>query len=140
MSVKGAREDFAKWRMRLIFPIGDVGRCPGGSLLEKSMATGSSRRRTFIHLGVLLHFFIALSGAAVYYETSRRLPFLKQYPLICGLFYGAAVEVVMGYVVLPLSALHDRGPYELHDVLQGLAVHMIVIGLPISFSVRHFAK
>ena len=91
-------------------------------------------------LGVLLHFFIAFSAAAIYYVASRRLVFLKEHPLVCGLFYGAAVEVVMGYIVLPLSALHERGPYELHDVLQGLLVHMVVVGLPISFSIRRFAK
>lgn len=91
-------------------------------------------------LGVLLHFFIAFSVAAIYYAASRRLVFLMEHPLVCGLFYGGAVEVVMGYIVLPLSALHERGPYELHDVLQGLLVHMVVIGLPISFSVRRFAK
>jgi hypothetical protein len=56
------------------------------------------------------------------------------------LAYGAAVELVMSYVVLPLSALHDRGPYKLHDVLLGLGVHMVVVGLPIAFSVRRFAK
>ena len=77
-------------------------------------------------LGVLLHFFIAFSAAAVYYAASRSLAFLKEHPLVCGLFYGIAVELVMGYIVLPLSALHDRGPYELHDVLQGLVVHMVV--------------
>jgi len=91
-------------------------------------------------LGVLLHFFIAFSAAAVYYAASRSLAFLKEHPLVCGLFYGIAVELVMGYVVLPLSALQDRGPYELHNVLQGLVVHMVVVGLPISFSVRRFAK
>jgi Na+/alanine symporter len=91
-------------------------------------------------LGVLLHFFIATSATAIYYAASRKLAFLKEHPLVCGLFYGAAVEVVMGYIVLPLSALHARGPYELHDVLQGLLVHMVVVGLPISFSVRRFAK
>ena len=91
-------------------------------------------------LGVLLHFFIAFSAAAVYYAASRSLAFLKEHPLVCGLFYGIAVELVMGYVVLPLSALQDRGPYELHDVLQGLVVHMVVVGLPISFSLRRFAK
>mgnify|MGYP001458670885 CR=1 FL=1 len=90
-------------------------------------------------LGILLHFFIATSATAIYYSASRRLVFLTEYPLVCGLFYGAAIEVVMGYIVLPLSALHDRGPYELHDVLQGLAVHMVVVGLPIAFSVRCFA-
>ena len=93
----------------------------------------------FYVLGVVLHFFIAVSTAAVYYGASRRLAFLKQHPLICGLGYSAAVEVVMSYVVLPLSALHDQGPYELHDVLQRLAVYMVVIGLPISFSIRRFA-
>jgi Na+/alanine symporter len=91
-------------------------------------------------LGVLLHFFIACSAAAVYYAASRSLPFLRGYPLVCGLFFGAAVEEVMNLVVLPLSALHSRGPYELRDLILGLVVHMVVIGLPISFSVRRFAK
>jgi len=91
-------------------------------------------------LGVCLHYFIAFSATAIYYAASFRLGFLKEHPLVCGLFYGIAVELVMSYVVLPLSALHERGPYELHDVLQGLLVHMSVVGLPISYSVRRFAK
>jgi Na+/alanine symporter len=91
-------------------------------------------------VGVLLHFFIACSAAAVYYGASRKLLFLRAHPLACGLFFGAAVEEVMTLVVLPLSALHARGPYTLHDLILGLLVHMVVIGLPISFSVRRFAK
>ena len=91
-------------------------------------------------LGVFLHFFIACSAAAVYYAASRRLSFLTEHPLVCGLFFGAAVEEVMNLVVLPLSALHARGPYKLHDLILGLLVHMVVVGLPISYSVRWFAK
>jgi hypothetical protein len=91
-------------------------------------------------LGVVLHFFIACSAAAVYYAASRRLGFLKEHPLVCGLFFGAAVEEVMRLIVLPLSALHARGPYTLHDLILGLLVHMVVVGLPISFSVRRFAE
>ena len=91
-------------------------------------------------LGVLLHFFIACSAATVYYAASRKLEFLTEHPFICGLFFGAAVEEVMNLVVLPLSALHARGPYQLRDLILGLVVHMVVIGLPISFSVRRFAK
>jgi hypothetical protein len=108
----------------------------GGLLGQQALHGGTA---TYV-LGVLLHFFIAFSATAVYYATSRRLGFLKEHPLVCGLCYGAAVELVMSYIVLPLSALQERGPYELHDVLQGLLVHMVVIGLPISFSVRRFAK
>jgi hypothetical protein len=91
-------------------------------------------------LGVILHFFIVFSAATIYYAASRRLNFLTEHPLVCGLFFGIAVELVMSYVVLPLSALRDRGPYELHNILLGLLVHMVVIGLPISYSVRRFAK
>lgn len=91
-------------------------------------------------LGILLHYFIAFSWTAIYYAASRRLRFLVEYPLVCGLFYGMAVELVMSYIVLPLSGLHARGPYELHDVLLGLGVHMVVIGLPIAYSIRRFAS
>ena len=108
----------------------------GGLIGSKAFQGGVG---TYI-LGVCLHFFIALSAAAVYYAASRRLGFLKEHPLVCGLFYGAAVDQVMSLVVLPLSALHARGPYTLHDLILGLLVHMVVIGLPISFSVRRFAK
>jgi hypothetical protein len=91
-------------------------------------------------LGVLLHFFIACSAATVYYAASRKLVFLKEHPLVCGLFFGAAVDQIMTLVVLPLSALQSRGPYRLHDLLLGLSVHMVIIGLPISFSVWRFSK
>ena len=91
-------------------------------------------------LGVLLHFFIASSFAAFYYAASRKLAFLKEHPLVCGLAYGAGVELVMSLIVLPLSALHAKGPYTLHDLILGLLVHMVVVGLPISLSVWRFSK
>src|SRR6266851_9927846 len=91
-------------------------------------------------LGLFLHFFIAMSVATIYYVASRRLRFMTEHWLICGLFYGAAVDQVMTLIVLPLSALHAAGPFKLHDLILGLLVHMVVIGLPISFSVRRFAK
>jgi hypothetical protein len=108
----------------------------GGLLGRQAFHGGVS---TYV-LGVALHFFIACSAAAVYYAASRRLGFLKEHPLVCGLFFGAAVQEVMNLIVLPLSALHSRGPYKLHDLILGLLVHMVVVGLPISFSVRWFAK
>ncbi len=91
-------------------------------------------------LGVFLHFFIALSAAATYYAVSRVLVFLRESWLVCGLFFGIAVELFMRLVVLPLSALHAHGPYQYHDLVLGLLVHMFIVGLPISFSVRRFAR
>ena len=92
-------------------------------------------------LGIFLHFFIACSAAAVYYAASRWLGLLREHPLVCGLAYGAAVELVMHLIVLPLSALHSRASYKTpQDLILGLAVHMVLVGLPIAYSVRRFAK
>jgi hypothetical protein len=91
-------------------------------------------------LGIALQFLIATSAAAVYYAASRKLAFLKEHALVCGLFYGIAVFLVMNLIVVPLSALHGRGPFQLVGLIQGLLVHMFFIGLPISLSVRQFAK
>ncbi len=91
-------------------------------------------------LGVFLHFLIAFTAAAIYYTASLRLRFLPQHALVCGLFFGVAVELFMRLIVLPLSALHAQGPYQYRDLVLGLVVHMVLVGLPISFSVRHFAK
>jgi hypothetical protein len=91
-------------------------------------------------LGVLLQFFIAVSAAAIYYAASLKHDFLKEHPLVCGFFYGIAVYLVMNLIVLPLSALHATGPFRLAALIQGLLVHMFLIGLPISYSVRSFSK
>jgi len=91
-------------------------------------------------LGMLLHFFIAFTAAAIYCFASRKLEFLADHWLVCGLFYGIAVFLVMNLVVLPLSALHATGPYQLGGLLQGLLVHMFFVGLPISFSLQRWGK
>ncbi len=70
----------------------------------------------------------------------RKLGFLVEHSLVCGLFYGDAVDQFMTLIVLPLSALHAKGPYDLRCLILGLVLHSILIGLPISFSVRRFAK
>ena len=91
-------------------------------------------------LGVALHYFIAYAAATAYCTASRRLPFLADHWLVCGLFFGVGFYLVMNLVVLPLSALHAAGPYMLRSMLQGLLVHMFLIGLPISFSLHKLAR
>jgi len=91
-------------------------------------------------LGMLLHYLIATTATAVYYAASRRLAFLLEHPLVCGLVYGMAVENFMNLVVLPLSALHAGGPYELHDLLNGIVTHMVTVGLPVAYGLRYFTR
>ena len=114
-----------------------VWRVVAAALLGRQVLQGGA---PIYMLGIFLHFFIAFSVTAIYYGASRRLRFLTEHPLVCGLAYGALVENVMNLIVLPLSALHARGPYTLNDLLLGLGVHMVTIGLPVAFSVRRFAR
>jgi hypothetical protein len=92
-------------------------------------------------LGVVLHFFIAFTAAAVYCVTSWKLGFLKVHFLVCGLFYGIAVFLVMSLIVLPLSAVpFNTHTFTLAGLLQGLLVHMLIIGLPIAYSAQRFSS
>ena len=113
----------------------------------RAVAAGLLGRQVFMNkspllwiLGVLLHFLIAFSAAAIYCFSSRRLPFLRDHWLVCGLYYGIAVFLVMNLIVLPLCGLHAAGPYELPGLIKGIVFHMIVIGLPISFSLRRLSS
>ena len=88
-------------------------------------------------LGLGLHFLIAFTAAAVYYAASRYLSFLRTRPIVCGLFYGAAIYVFMNYVVLPLSAFSKNPrPPSAANLLNGVLAVVLLVGLPIAFLAR----
>src|SRR6266567_2680935 len=92
-------------------------------------------------LGFFLHYVIAFSAAAIYCLTSRKLSFLRDHFIVCGLFYGIAVYLVMNLIVLPLSAVPFKvGPFTVSTLRHDLLIQMLIIGLPISFSAWKFSK
>jgi uncharacterized membrane protein YagU involved in acid resistance len=90
-------------------------------------------------LGVVLHFIIATTWAAVYYLASRRISFLINQPLIAGVLYGVVVYLFMNFVVLPLSNVARR-PVNLSSRMIQALILVFCIGLPIAFIVRRFSK
>jgi len=90
-------------------------------------------------LGVILHYFIAFLATTIYCLTSLQLDFLRRHFVVSGLYYGIGVYLVMNLIVLPLSGLHAAGPFKLYGLLQGLLVHMFLIGLPIAVSLRRLS-
>jgi hypothetical protein len=92
-------------------------------------------------LGVVLHFTIAFGAAAIYCLASRKLVFLRENFVVCGLFYGIAIYLVMQLVVLPMSAFPLKtGTFTRAGLTQGIVIHMLIIGLPISFGAWKFSK
>lgn len=90
-------------------------------------------------LGVVLHFIIATTWAAVYYLASRHIRFLINQTVIAGILYGVVVYLFMNFVVLPLSAVARR-PVLLSGRIIGMLIIIFCIGLPIAFVVRRLSK
>jgi hypothetical protein len=86
-------------------------------------------------LGLASHFFIATSMSVTYYLVARRWPALWERPVPYGAAYGLLLYGIMNYVVVPLSA---AGPSSKDPLWVGMsiAVHMLLIGLPIALFAR----
>jgi len=91
-------------------------------------------------LGLLLHFFIAFSWAALFYLASRWFPFLIQHAVLAGVLYGAGIYAVMNLVVVPLSAFPRKLSFPPVVLITGLFVHMFFIGLPIALAARRASQ
>lgn len=87
-------------------------------------------------LGLLTHFFIALTTATVYWATSRRYPQLVRHAWKWGACYGLVVYAVMYELVMPWSAIHRRVTRSPQDYIIGLLIHVFCVGLPIALTVR----
>ncbi len=93
-------------------------------------------------LGVSLHFLIAFIWATIYYGGSLKIPSLTLRPFICGPLYGVVVYFAMQMIVLPLSAIR-KPPFTFAQplqMLQGIIVHILFVGLPIAISARRAAR
>ena len=106
----------------------------GGVFGARSMEMGW----TSAVLGLIFHFTIAFTAAAVYYLASRVLRVMVEHAAVFGLIYGELVFLFMYFVVLPLTPL---GPPQFNSAtyITGPIGHTFLVGLPIALSVRRFA-
>lgn len=113
--------------------------------VPQSVASGLLGARAF-HLGVLaailgilIHYFIALTVADFYYAASLRVPFLNRQPIRSGTAYGVIVYLVMHYIVVPLSRHPRTRSFGPHWLIVNLFSHIVFIGITIALVTRHYA-
>ena len=95
---------------------------------------------TFL-LGILLHFVVATCIATVYYLATLVLPSLLRHPVVSGLIYGVVVYFGMKFVVLPLSAIGQRGNIPRFSILvTELIGHAVLVGLPVALLAYRSAR
>jgi uncharacterized membrane protein YagU involved in acid resistance len=90
-------------------------------------------------VGLLAHFLIAFAVAAVYVGVTRFLPKLNREAGMWGTIYGAAVFIVMNFVVLPHTAV-VKSPLSLPLLLNGVLGHALFVGLPIALTARRIGN
>jgi len=96
--------------------------------------------RTFF-LGIILHFLVATCIATVYYLATLVLPVLIRHPVVSGLIYGVVAYLGMKFIILPLSAIGQRGPIpRLSILITELIGHAVLVGLPVALLARRSAR
>jgi hypothetical protein len=90
-------------------------------------------------VGLMFHFTIAISWAAVFFFASGQFRLLRRAPFLVGPLYGVFVYWFMQLVVLPLSTLGSH-PQTLHAVLVGMVIHMFCVGSPIVWTIDRLAS
>jgi len=89
-----------------------------------------------VTVGLILHFLVATSAAAVFYLASRKISALLEHPLVSGVLFGLIVHLVMSQIVVPLSAI-GRRPFNASSFFAQLAVHMLIVGPSIALTIRY---
>jgi ribose/xylose/arabinose/galactoside ABC-type transport system permease subunit len=107
----------------------------------QSVAAGLLGRASFsggfktAALGLFLHYFIATTMSLVYYLVSGWWKPLYRQPWFYGPVYGLLLYGVMNHIVLPLSRALPGSKNPLWVGLS-IAVHMLLIGVPIALFAR----
>jgi hypothetical protein len=83
-------------------------------------------------LGLVFHFLIATSAAAVYVGAAVRWRSLARRPVLWGPPFGLVVFGTMHYGVVPLSAA-PKGTSSVATLANLVFAHIFCIGLPIAF-------
>lgn len=92
-------------------------------------------------LGLLFHFFIATTWAAIFYLASRRIARLVTAPaFVVGPLYGVFVWLMMTWIVVPLSRTPPLGRRTVSGIAIGIAIHMVCVGLPIALVIKRRAR
>ncbi len=87
--------------------------------------------------GLIFHFIIALGWTTVYYVLYPHIAFLGRNAVVSGLLYGIIVWAAMNLLVLPVSNV-NRGPIRFPQALIGVAILMVMVGLPVAVRARQF--
>jgi hypothetical protein len=104
-------------------------------LIGKTALTGGTE---MVILGVLLHFLIATIFSAFFYFLCLKIKSFKGENILYGALYGIFVWIVMNLILLPV--IIQSVPKNPKNIIIGLFIHIICVGIPMSLIYKKFAN
>jgi hypothetical protein len=82
---------------------------------------------------------ITVVAALLYCLTAQRVSLLLRQWIVGGLLYGAVCNLVMTFLVVPLSHAHPT-PFGSYGFWMNLAINTALYGTPIAFAARRYLR
>jgi hypothetical protein len=82
--------------------------------------------------GIIFHFIIAFIFSAVLLLLFPSLYRIIRSTIIIGILYGLFVWLIMNQVILSLSNIPPRPPFEISQALVNMGILIIAVGIPIA--------
>ncbi|MEJ7643552.1 MAG: hypothetical protein WKF87_03090 [Chryseolinea sp.] len=92
-----------------------------------------------VFMGLIIHYLIALSWTLIFFLIYPKLPFLSKNPVLTGAIYGIFVWAMMGFVILPFTAV-PKSQFNVSSALVGATILVLMIGMPNAFGARSFYR
>jgi len=93
-----------------------------------------------IVLGIAIHYFIASSWTILFFTLYQKLKAQTIPWPVTGITYGAVIWICMNLVILPTLSTLPMPGFTLVAVLKGMAILVVMIGLPLSYVANRFFK
>jgi len=81
--------------------------------------------------GLAVHFGIMAAMVTIFAAAVDRLPALRRRPLGVGAAYGLLLYLVMYWIVIPLRWPETLNHIRLAAIVNALAIHILLVGIPI---------
>ena len=92
---------------------------------------------SMIFWGIFFHYVIAFTFTLFFFFIYPYVSKIINNKIVLGLFYGIFVWIVMNMLVLPLTNI-PKGSPSLGQKLIGMAILMMMLGLPISLIINRY--
>lgn len=118
-------------------PFGIVSKYIASGWLGKSAMTGGTGT---IWLGIISHYLVVACFTVFFFWLFPRMPFWSSNRLLAGIVYGLFMWSIMTFVVLPLSNVPGRQPFQWDRALKAVVILNVMIGWPLAFMAAHYYK